>query len=211
MTAYEEFGIPKDTEFIILTRSKEVTDFVESSKFAKYCYVIMYDFSPGYNPALALNLGVRTAKYNDIIVTSPEVIPLTNVLKQLESFRGQNVICQVFDESSPKHISISLVNSGFRSADPGMYFLGMFQRSDLEKINGWDEDFMKGYAWEDSDFGRRWNRAGLRFVMRDDIQAVHQFHERPETIPGGYSTNKLKYDYNNDNLVIRCKNGLSKE
>ena len=208
MTKYVEFGIPEGTEFIIPTRSKEVEKFVAESVFSKYCRVIPYTHELGYNPSKALNIGAREAKHPRVIITSPEVMPMTNVLEQLKEVKDQNVVCQTFDEGPDGNISYSLVNSNFRISTPAMYFLALFQKKDIEAINGWDEEFMKGYAWEDPDFGNRWVRAHLPFIMRDDIQARHQFHERPETIPNGYNINKAQIDWNDHNHIIKPKNGL---
>jgi predicted glycosyltransferase involved in capsule biosynthesis len=74
-------------------------------------------------------------------------------------------------------IVASLVHKGFRDMTPAMYFLAMFNKRDIEAINGWDEAFMQGYAYEDDDFGQRWVRAGLPFQLREDIQGVHQYHQ----------------------------------
>ena len=69
---------------------------------------------------------------------------------------------------------------------------------------------MKGYAFEDDDFGARWARAKIPFVMRDDIQGVHQYHPRGETIAGGKEINRQKFKENNAAGVIKCANGLHK-
>jgi len=130
------------------------------------------------------------------------------VLHQLSGFDGENVLCKVYDEEVDGKREIVLVSREFRSDTPAMYFLAQFQKSDIKKINGWDEDFMKGYAYEDNDFGERWVRAGIPFKIVDEIRAVHQYHERGETIEGGTVVNQLKFYDNTDKGIIRCKNGL---
>ena len=139
---------------------------------------------------------------------TPEVKPTTDVLGQFKQELGKNLICQVWDENDSGKVMASLVHKGYRDDTPAMYFLALFNKSDIEKINGWDEDFMKGYAYEDNDFGERWNRAGLPFEVREDIQGVHQYHPRTETIRGGMATNKIKFDDNNDKGIITPENGL---
>lgn len=204
-------SMPYKKEFIIPTRSEfQVARYLDDNKLMKDVKLIPYEWNEGFNPALGLNLGVRNAKYDQIIVTSPEVKPYDDVLDKLSDLTGQNVICQVFDQSADGNLT-TLVSEGYRSDSPAMYFLAMFNKADIEVINGWDEEFMKGYAYEDNDFGERFNRAGLKFVVRDDIQAVHQYHPRGETVAGGTDTNKNKFDDNNNRGVIRPKNGLIKE
>jgi len=198
---YNELGIPENTEFIIPSRT--------IMAYPK-CRVIYYEHKgKDFNPSRALNLGVQFAKNDYIIITSPEVMPITDVLDQLWEERGNNVICQVFDQNAEGKISYSLVNSKFRSGTPCMYFLALFNKKDVEAINGWDENFMTGYAWEDDDFGRRFVRAGLAFKVRDDIQAIHQFHPR-EVMGNGWNNNRALLDKNDAERVIKPKNGLRK-
>lgn len=202
--------MPQIKEFIMPTRSYDkVKAYFDKHKLNKNVRLVPYEHKLGFNPSKAFNLGVRKAKYDQIIITSPEVMPKTDVLHQLEGFIGQNVICQVWDEDVDGKIAMSLVHNGFRSDSPAMYFLAMFNRKDLEIINGWDEEFMRGYAYEDNDFGDRWKRAELPFIVVDEIQAVHQYHPRSETIPSGSHINLKTYNDNNANSVIACKKGLN--
>jgi hypothetical protein len=186
-------SMPQKKEFIIPTRNPEIVrKYLHKFKLDKDVKIIPYTVSIGFNCSKALNLGVRKAKYPQIIITSPEVKPTTPVLSQLEALLGQNVICQVWDEDRHGNFGKSLVKH-FKSKDPAKYFLAMYNKTDIEKINGWDEDFMKGYAYEDADFGERFVRAGIPCVVRLDIQALHQYHIRKETIPDGGAINKQKF------------------
>lgn len=206
---YDSF--PQVKEFIIPTRSlDEIKPYLEEHDLMKDVRLIPYVHELGYNPSKALNLGFKNAKYDRVIITSPEVMPKTQVLEQLEQVLEQNIVCQVFDQAEDGTTNFSLVNNAYRSENPGMYFLAMFQKKDIEVINGWDEDFMLGYAYEDNDFGDRWVRAGLPFSIREDIQAVHQYHPRTVTIHNGVEINFNKYNDNRDKGVIRCANGVVK-
>lgn len=200
---------PQIKEFIIMTlHFDEVEKYLIDNNLTKDVTLIEYNLDLFTNPSMALNIGVRNANYDHIIITSPEVIPKTNVLPQLEPLIGNNIVCQVFDQHTDgsEH---SLVNKNHRGENPGMYFLAMFNKSDIEKINGWDEGFMKGYAIEDIDFGGRWVRAGLPFEVREDIQAVHQYHPRTETVNNGEAINAQLFYDNRDNNVTYCQNGLA--
>lgn len=205
-------AMPQKKEFVMPTRSyDEVYAYFKKHKMLKDVRLIPYVHEVGFNPSKPNNIGIREAKYDQVIMSSPEVKPLTAVLEQLQTLSGQNVVCQVFDEDESGDARMSLVHHGFRSDTPAAYFLAMFQKADIEKINGWDEDFMAGYAYEDTDFGARWVRAGLPFVVNEQIKAVHQYHPRSETIAGGLSINLAKYNDNTNRGVIRCANGLVKE
>lgn len=206
--AYDK--MPQKKEFIIPTRKEfQVARYLDDNDLMKDVRLIPYKVDTGFNCSKALNIGVRKANYDNIIITSPEVLPATDVLSQFEESLGKNIICQVADQDEGGNLSI-LVTSIYRGDTPAMYFLAMFQKKDIEAINGWDEDFMKGYAYEDNDFGDRWVRAGLPFEVREDIQATHQYHPRSETIKGGMAVNAQHYHDNTDAGVTRCDNGLIK-
>lgn len=201
-------AMPQVKEFVIPTRTiKEVKSYLEKNGLSKDVKLIPYEHKVGFNCSKALNIGVRNAQYDQIIITSPEVKPFTNVLEQFSESIEKNIICEVVDEDQNGNLTV-LVSEGYRSSTPSMYFLAMFQKKDIEKINGWDEEFMKGYAYEDDDFGARWVRAGLPFEVRTDIMAVHQYHPRSETIPNGLNINSRHYHENDENRVIQPALGL---
>ena len=203
--------MPQKKEFIIPTRYEaEIQRYFTKYDLSRDVATIPYTVETGFNCSKALNIGVRNATYTSVIITSPEVMPITPVLAQLERVRGTNVVCQVWDEDEQGTVCTSLVNTGYRSENPGMYFLAMFNKEDIEKINGWDEEFMKGYAYEDDDFGARWVRANIPFTVRDDIQARHQYHPRIVTIHGGTVRNRWRFNRNSAQGVIQCRNGLYK-
>lgn len=203
-------AMPQKKEFIIPTRKElQVSRWLDDNGLMKDVRIIPYKHDEGYNASKALNIGVRYARSKYIIITSPEVKPSTDVLKQFSESLGKNIICQVADQDENGNLSI-LVSSIYRSDTPAMYFLALFNKADIEKINGWDEDFMKGYAYEDNDFGERFLRAGLEFEVREDIQGVHQYHPRAETVPNGLNINARKFHENSEAGVVYCTNGLKK-
>ena len=204
-------AMPQKKEFIIPTRSRsELRKYFDRHDLGRDVRIVPYTVKTGFNCIKALNIGVRKAKYPNIIITSPEVMPMTLVLEQMEKLIGTNVVCQVWDGDENGGKGKSLVNTNYRQKNPAIYFLAMFNKEDIEKINGWDEDFMKGYAFEDKDFGERWARARIPFVIRDDIHGLHQFHPRIETIPGGLEINRQTLIKNHAAGTIRCRNGLKK-
>lgn len=206
--AYDSMDFKK--EFIIPTRSQnKLRKLLKENDLLKDVTLVPYKLDKGFNCSRALNIGVSKAKYGSIIITSPEVLPKGDVLGQLSNHIGENIVCRVWDTDEDNEVTISLVHQGFRDDTPGMYFLAMFNKDDIIKINGWDEEFTKGYAYEDNDFGSRWVRAGLPFTIREDIQGVHQYHERSETIDDGLSKNLETYQKNNLNEVICCEKGIN--
>lgn len=203
---YKEFGLPEEVEFLIISRTLE-------NKYLHRARIIKYEWTGNFfSTSLPMNIGIREAKYDNIIITCPEVMPKTDVLQQLQALPRGNYICQVFDEDKKGDTSFSLVNTNFRAETPAMYFLACFKKEDLVLINGWDEDFMGTYAFEDNDFGNRFVRANLKYEVRDEIQAVHQYHPRGYVGQGvGFSTAQEILGRNNNQGIIRPRNGLVKE
>lgn len=205
---YDSF--PQKKEFVMPTRTyDEMYPYMKKHKLLKDVRLIPYTIDTPFNPSKALNIGVKESKYDRLILTGPEVKPITQILEQLDACEG-SVMCQTFDEQEDGTLT-SMVNLNHKNWSPQPYFLAMFEKSSVEAINGWDEDFMVGHAWEDDDFGARWVRAGIPFSIREDIQAVHQYHPRGETSEGGDARNHALFDRNNSLEVIRPKNGLVKE
>ncbi len=205
-------AMPEIKEFLIPTRSyDEVFEFMTKNRLMRDVRLLPYKHDVGFNPSKALNMGAREAKYDQIIITSPEVLPTTDVLSQLKELIGQNVICNVVDQGEDGKVCASLVNEGYRDKTPAMYFLAMFNKKDVETINGWDEEFMRGYAYEDNDFGERWVRAGLPFISTDEIKAIHQYHPRGETVPSGSQINWEIYQDNNNRGVVYCEKGIRQD
>lgn len=202
--------MPRHKEFIILTRQiEQVSTYLTSHHLMRDVRLISYWYDNGFNPAHAFNLGVKLARYQTIIITCPEVRPMPDVLDKLSYRIGRNVVCQVWNLDPDGIPMMSLVNSQYRSSTPGFYFLAMFNKSDIQTINGWDERFMQGHSHEDEDFGNRWVRAGLPFEIADDIQADHQYHGLSgELVEGANEINMNLLEENNINGVTRCKNGL---
>jgi len=207
LAEYVKFGLPNDIEFIIPSRTLNVDDI----KFPNVnIRIIPYQYEGNYfNPSMALNIGVNCATYENVIITCPEVKPYTNVLEQLSTHIRGNYVCQVWDLTSNGSRRISLVNTHFRGVSPSMYFLAVFKKEDLQTINGWDEDFMEGYAFEDDEFGDRFLRNGLQFKVKDGIVGEHQYHKRAEDREGQNINRKLWLN-NNKRRLLKPKNGLDK-
>lgn len=193
--AYKRAGL----EFIIVTRSAEIKE-----PPMGISRVIHYDY-PGEecNPAMALNIGVRAAKNDHVIITCPEVMPISPVLDLFSKCLGNNVLAHVVEGDRV------LLSSDSPSRNPGLYYLAMYSMETIKTLNGWDEDFMLGRGAEDTDFGIRFNRAGLTCHYRDDIKALHQVHPRNsnhEAEMKNYGT----LARNNNLGIVQPPNGLVK-
>lgn len=209
LKSYRAFGLDDDIriEFVIVSRSLSNNEL--QNIFASFEYrLVKYTFEGAYfNPSIALNLGVIFSGEDNIIIISPEVKPVTDVLRQLAALPRGNYICKVYNQEADGSQGIVLVDSKFRSSNPSMYFMTLFKREDLFTINGWDEGMMNGIGYEDNDFGVRFNRAGLKFECHDEIVGMHQYHPLVE-VSDGWEINKRKFLENNRKNVVRPDRGL---
>lgn len=204
---YVLFGIPDYFEYIIITRSINKDD-LDFEKFP-FLRIIRYEHNYKYFCQVkALNIGVVNSKYNNILVTSPEVYPKTNVLKQLSELPRGNYVCEVLDQSITGEETSILTKRRTVWKNPGFHYLALLKKEDIYVINGWDEDFILGFGYDDRDFGNRWIRAGLPFEIKYDIIGVHSYHYRPKRCTG-FRVNKRKLISNNINNITAVKNGLN--
>jgi glycosyltransferase involved in cell wall biosynthesis len=55
-------------------------------------------------------------------------------------------------------------------------FIWSMMRVDLEALNGFDERYAFGFAWDDAEFTKRIERMRLQVRYSDDPMAIHQYH-----------------------------------
>jgi hypothetical protein len=208
---YLQLGLEQyECELIIPTRSLRGETPLDELGIG-HCLVPYRHDNEYFNPAMALNLGVRHARHDAVIVQSPEVMPATDVLAQFSSLPDGNYVARVWDlDRSGKRVR-PLTVSRFIHYLAGAYFLARFRRADLQAINGWDEDFMGGYCFEDNDFGRRWQAAGIPIELREEIVAEHQWHPRSSGVTPGWKRNCRLYYRKKARGESRCRNGLVRE
>ena len=201
---YKQFGNLEGTEFILPSRVLSAKDV---DGLGLNIRIVTYAWTGEFNPSMAFNVGVRAAAFDNIIISSPEVMPISDVVAELRKLERGNYVCQVFDEDVNGKRTISLVNKHMRGENPGMYFLALFRKEDILTINGWDENFMGGCAWEDNDFGERFVRSGAKFEILEYIHAEHKYHFRWYL---NVDRNKAIYEKNKADGIVRCKNGIEK-
>jgi hypothetical protein len=68
------------------------------------------------------------------------------------------------------------------------YFM-VFRKIDHEAVNGFDEDFVRGYSGEDSDYTKRLSMSGVGQVWDDRCSVIHQWHPTIGPGPIGKQTN----------------------
>ena len=134
------------------------------------------------NPALANNVGIQQARGDKIVLTSPEVrhTKRTN-LAQLTGWALPPRTVLYADVWDPDYHMWISGGPGQRA----LHFLALFWRVDLVAVGGMDEDYLLGWAWEDTEFTDRLRAAGCAVEFSGDaIVAHHLTHMRPEPFFG---------------------------
>jgi glycosyltransferase involved in cell wall biosynthesis len=192
-----------DFEIIVLNDGIEDETENTCNIFKKHGLPIRYYFTGRRNldgvikkrvPGFALNIGIKRAEGNIIVLSCPEIWHLNNTLDILLENLKQNhkglIIPEFlyFDKTGEETTSLKyssniyptinldkLVGSNYGYCHVEMPFLMMLYKEHLIAINGYDEDFT-GYAGEDNDLIFRLQGIGLRHV-RTPARAVHLYHE----------------------------------
>lgn len=205
-SSYLKYGIPENfqIEFLLISRSIKDCPPIPNTRLIKYEY-----FGEYFNPSKAFNIGIREALYENVLIISPEVKPVTDIIGKFSTLERGNYVCSALDQQEDGKISV-LVNSQYRSETPAMYFTALFKKEDILDINGWDENFCSGIAWEDDDFGARFVGAGKKFEILEDCKVLHMWHPR-NYMNVGWDINRIVFEINRTRNIIRCPNGIIKE
>ena len=190
-----------DYEVIIVedykNRGKEHTELLRTIRAHKGHVPIRHirvgaAFKHYYNSAPLINLGVKEAQGQFIVLTSPECFHKTDVLcgfdRVLDHDPDAYVIAAVAngDLAGTLHKNVSefaeftytLIRWYQHSVhcDRRLHFCSAMSKETFNKIGGMDEGFAFGFWCDDEDFRETAIQRGIRFVVRDDIVVIHQRH-----------------------------------
>jgi len=192
-------------DFEIIVLNDGIIDDTEHvcNKFKEYGLPIRYFFTGQRNldgiikkrvPGFALNIGMKQATGNIIVLSCPEIWHLNNTIDILLLNLKQNPKGLVtpeflyFDKTGDETMRLSLSSSSYPAVNlqnllGGNYgychvempFLMAIYKEEVISIGGYDEDFI-GYAGEDNDLMFRLKANKLHHV-RTPARAIHLYHE----------------------------------
>lgn len=195
-----------DCEIIIGEDIKNVNDSVEHEKLIDVLYGrgfnfkhIMTDFQDCYNPAPIFNRCVRDARGEFIVLTSPEVFHVSDVLggfdEEFEKDKNRYIVaaCEsgkecTFDINRIKDFTYKN-HMWYQHSDNRnlMYhFCTAIAKHLYEEIEGFDEEYGKGISYDDDDFIEKILSNNIEIVLRDDLLTVHQWHDKLSVLTDGY-------------------------
>jgi hypothetical protein len=132
------------------------------------------------NPSKAYNQGVRESSGQFIILTSPEVYHKSNILLGLDKEFSKNpdqyvvAACESLKKSGDHHMWYQHSQHNNRM----FHFCTSLSRLKYDEIGGFDENYAKGYCFDDDDFIRKIQQANIFIKIRDDLLTFHQYHDR---------------------------------
>jgi len=148
----------------------------------KYVYI---PGEPGWlGPARAWNAGFKAATGDLIYCISSEVVQDAHNVEKARAIcqNGDTVVFGACHNSEPTNLVVG--------AEPGLLvsskmprplgFIVCMPKKQIDDIGGFDEEFMRGFWYDDDDFFLRMWQTGVRFVFSDDIHGIHLDHSRPD-------------------------------
>lgn len=135
----------------------------------------VYNNNPGdTNPCLARNIALLRAECDEILVSEPELLFLSDVVAQFKVEREAHpdwVLCEPFCYHEPReNATLDECNEV-----PGFY-VNMFKRQWLLDVGGWDEDLPGPWGWDDVELYKRLELIGHQRVPVWSTRVRHQWH-----------------------------------
>ncbi len=143
-----------------------------------------------WNPCIAFNKAARAASGSFFIVSNPECFHQVNIFQGFdEEFEkdpsvyvvcgcrnkvGCNFFIENFDDLGGQD-EVWYSHSVHRNAC--LHFCNALSKESWEKVEGFDEDYFSGIAYDDNDFINRVRRARLKILEKDDLLTIHIGHE----------------------------------
>jgi len=165
-------------------QSQELEDFLLSVKEHIPFIWIKSQAKNAYNPSQAFNEGVQVSIGDIIILSNPECSHTTDILSGLdEEFEKDPdcyVVCSCLALKEKKGENKWYQHSKYRNEC--YHFCSAISQANFKSIQGFDERYTQGYGYDDNSFRDKVKRAGLHFVLRDDLLVLHQWHSKVRPI-----------------------------
>lgn len=162
----------------------------------------VWKYKGANNPAAALNVGIKHSVGDRVVLSSPEVMHVhpTNVARLYYANVGilDVIVCDVWEG-----------NAKIGGDGRYLHFLNSYSRDLLLGTRGFEERFMFGWAFEDSEFVQRIKRMGANFIeVGNEIRGEHLPHDRVENVDrAGWLVNEQLYNTMNEHQVVEANPG----
>lgn len=130
------------------------------------------------NPAVPINIGLRAAKSDVVILQNAECRHDSNVVEQFRERVKENTAVFAKVQSLNRDGSFETWYTAPAIAERPYFFCGAMFRKHFLELGGMDENFA-GPGYDDDDFAVRMQAAGIKREFAGDILVTHQWHEHP--------------------------------
>lgn len=149
---------------------------------------LILDPCVSYNASTRYNRGVEKASGSIIMLTNPETPHMSDILTELDKidFTNTYIVCAcsamhlIEDKGNFFDSTFNLYHWYQHSIHRNLlfHFCSAISKENYNKINGFDEQYSKGLAYEDANFVKRIEKSGMSIVTRDDLVTYHIEHSR---------------------------------
>lgn len=144
-----------------------------------------------YNPSTHFNFGYDLAVGDYLVITNPEIFHEVNILEGFDEIVKDNVyiVCSCKRSQRgqflPRFIDFEKFTYNMEDwiqhtdhRNTQLHWCTCISMNDYTRIGGFDDEYSKGFAWEDTDFINTIKYQGLDIINRDDLITVHQCHKK---------------------------------
>ena len=156
------------------------------------------------NSCVPFNIGISASRGDIIILQCPECLHVHDILTYVSEKINDNNYISISTYAVDENITNKLpelINNVdfidyFKSLPQKMtrgdsvlgwynhsiyrpvswHFCSVITRTNMQKLNGFDERFAYGIACEDAEFIARVDRLGLNKIISDEVSTIHQWH-----------------------------------
>lgn len=143
------------------------------------------------DPSPHFNMAAKSAAGEYLVITNPECLHITNILEQLDNmikvFPRHYIICACQSDTGWYQHSVH--------RNTKLHWCSIIHRDHYALVNGFDEAFSKGVAFQDNDFLTQIQTHNIPIITSDNLIVYHQAHaEEP------YVKTRLQKWHKNHNL-----------
>lgn len=160
-------------------------------------FPVKYIYNPAVNewktPGRALNIGIRNASHDIVIVQNPEVVHLgdTTIQDLVYAVKGDDKLWIMANVERELMNGANVISCSEEFQRRCAYFLCCLWKKWLVEIRGVDEDYTIG-GYEDDDLADRLiDYCGLKQVFTDKIKGLHLRH--PDLAAKGFIEAGIMY------------------
>jgi len=157
------------------------------------------------NSCVPYNIGFRAVRGEIVVIQNPECIHVQDVLTHINEYIDENTYISIsayavnheITKNLPSYFESETIGEYFKTLPQrptggspiigwynhskyrptGFHFCSAITKNNLDLLNGFDERYAYGIAYDDNEFLERVRRLGLKVVIPDNVSVIHQYHD----------------------------------